>query len=89
MGWLSNVFENAGKGSVEEAHTAIIDALARVRPIIDEFANRIAILAHGILDRFSVEIHISLKEDPTKFPKATEANPAPHERDSSYSSGNE
>jgi len=51
--------DKVGDKSVQEAHATINDALVRVQPILDNVFNRLASLAHGLLDRFTVNIEIN------------------------------
>jgi len=52
--------DKIGDKSVQEAHATINDALTKAQPILDNIFNRLASLAHGLLDRFTVNIEIKL-----------------------------
>ncbi len=52
--------DKIGDQSVQDAHATVNDALVKVQPILDNVFNRIASIAHGLLDRFTVNITIKL-----------------------------
>ncbi len=70
MSWWSNFTSTP----IDQAHQAADDLLTRAQPMIDNAENRLARIAHSLLDRFTVNIEIKLnpyakaqavKDDPT------------------------
>jgi hypothetical protein len=57
-------FNNLGKGSVTEARATVKDFLDRIQPIVDEVVLRLEGVAHGLLNRFEVDIKIKLNPSP-------------------------
>ncbi len=45
---------------IDQAHAAADDVLAKAEPMITEAENRLARIAHSLLDRFTVNIEIKL-----------------------------
>jgi hypothetical protein len=69
---FESLFENIGKGSVDEAHEAVIDVLKRLEPLLRDLELRAGGILHGLLDRF--EINITIKLNP--IPKAERVGPS-------------
>lgn len=86
-------FDTSDPAGLQNAIKAAQEAVEALRPVIAEAENRVGGIGESLLDRIDgatiriPEIIIELRLKP--IPKATLANPPPHERDSSYSSGNE
>ena len=56
MSW----WQNFTQSPVDQAHKAADDLLDRAQPMITEAENRLARIAHSLLDRFTVNIEIKL-----------------------------
>ena len=56
MSWWSNFTSQP----IDQAHQAADDLLNRAQPMITEAENRLARIAHSLLDRFTVNIEIKL-----------------------------
>ena len=56
MSWWSDFTQKP----VDQAHQAADDLLNRAQPMITEAENRLARIAHSLLDRFTVNIEIKL-----------------------------
>jgi hypothetical protein len=56
MSWWSNFTQSP----VDQAHKAADDLLEKAAPMITEAENRLARIAHSLLDRFTVNIEIKL-----------------------------
>ena len=70
--------EKIGQESIEQAHVAVNDVVAKLSPLFRDVENRFGGILHGLLDRLDgTEVNIKLKIPPV--PKATEANPRPKE----------
>ena len=60
MSWWTDFTQNFGSGTVEQARVAAADFLQRAQPMITEAENRLARIAHSLLDRFTIDITIKL-----------------------------
>ena len=56
MSWFSDFTQRP----INQAHQAADDLLDRAQPMITEAENRLARIAHSLLDRFTVNIEIRL-----------------------------
>jgi hypothetical protein len=56
MSWWSDFTSKP----IDQAHQAANDVLDRAAPMITEAENRLARIAHSLLDRFTVNIEIKL-----------------------------
>lgn len=45
---------------VDQAHDALNDTLVKLAPLLRDVSNRIGGIAHGLLDRFTINIEIKL-----------------------------
>lgn len=64
---FDKLFENIGRGSVEEAHEAATEVVERLDPLIHGIMNRAGGIVHGVLDRLNgTTITINIP----KLPKA-------------------
>lgn len=60
--------DDIGKGSVQEAHATVVDAITRVKPILDDTWNRATIFAHTLLNRFEIDVNCKIKLNPWNVP---------------------
>lgn len=56
MSWWDNFVSKP----IDQAHAAADDVLEKAAPMINEAENRLARIAHSLLDRFTVNIEIKL-----------------------------
>lgn len=64
--------DRIGQGSVEEAHKAVNDAIARIEPLLTKLFMMARALIHGALDRIEVDIKIKVHSDPGPNPPPKE-----------------
>jgi hypothetical protein len=57
---FGDFFKTILTGPIDDAHKAADDLIDRTEPMIVEAENRLARIAHSLLDRFTVDITIKL-----------------------------
>lgn len=60
---------------IDQAHAAAEDVLQKTQPMITEAENRLARIAHSLLDRFTVNISIEVKLNPYAKAQAVKDQP--------------
>ncbi len=71
MSWWSNFTSTP----IDQAHQAADDLLTRAQPMIDNTENRLARIAHSLLDRFTVNVSIEVKLNPYARAQAVKDQP--------------